>query len=341
MMVIRLSAVLFAALATLAAANFGSTDATAGGVEVKCELLPVPSAIAIFSRYRSARICAPVVIDDDEHGNKLPLHLFAHADLGGSVMALAYNRILEQIAARGFVVAAYLGCAIDSFCNNGEASFLEMFKTVAALKNSSEWSSRIDWKSLYSMSGHSTGARSVLQVAALRDSPQYMSASPLAKYLTPAVRAEIAHVGAVVSNHPDDMLDASLNPDCNDFAISKTPMLIITGSNDRIEPTGSAWGDFEKISSPDRVYVDVRGADHSEPIESHRLGNFTALFSRLFALDDESAAQFIFGSGVGSIRSSIPIAASGERNVGVNGTSGFVACSTSKAYPNTPPSFRC
>ena len=128
--------------------------------DIECSLLPVPGAVAIFSRYRSARVCAP-----KGSGRKLPLHLFAHANLGGSIMALAYNRILEQIAARGFVVAAYLGCAIDPFCDNGESSFVEIFKTIAALKNGSAWDDSIDWTAPYSMSGHSTGARSVLQGA--------------------------------------------------------------------------------------------------------------------------------------------------------------------------------
>ena len=271
---------------------------------------------------------------------KLPLHLFAHANLGGSVMALAYNRILEQIAARGFVVAAYLGCAIDLFCDNGETSFIEIFKTIAALKNSSAWKDAIDWNALYSMSGHSTGARSVLQVAALRDSPSYMSSTKFSKLLTPTVRAEIARVGAIVSNHPDEMYESYYNPDVQNFTISKTPVMIVTGSNDHIEDTGSAWRDFTMIHSPDRIYVDIKGADHSEPVESHRMGNFTALFSSLYALGDASAAPYILGEGPESIRASLPIAASGDRNLGFN-ASGFVACSSMTSFLNFPPSYRC
>ena len=213
--------------------------------EVDCALLSVPGAVAVFSRFKSARICVPKNLSASK---KLPLHLFAHANLGGSVMALAYNRILEQIAARGFVVAAYLGCAIDLFCDNGETSFIEIFKTIAALKNSSAWKDAIDWNALYSMSGHSTGARSVLQVAALRDSPSYMSSTKFSKLLTPTVRAEIARVGAIVSNHPDEMYESYYNPDVRILRYL-TPVMIVTGSNDHIEDTGSAWRDFTMIHS--------------------------------------------------------------------------------------------
>ena len=137
------------------------------------------------------------------------------------------------------------------------------------------------------------------------------------------------------------MYDSSLNPDVANFTITKTPVMIITGSNDHIEETGSAWKDFQMISSPDRVYVDVKGADHSEPVESHRLGNFTALFSSLYALGDDSAAPFILGNQPGSLQDSIPISGSGDRNAGVNGTAGFVACSASSTYPNVPSTYQC
>ena len=82
------------------------------------------------------------------------------------------------------------------------------------------------------------------------------------------------------------------------------------------------------LRTPDKVFVNVKGADHSEPVESHRMGPFISAYSRLYALGDDSASTSIFGDGAGSIRGSVPIAGPTDANVGGSGnkTFGFLGC---------------
>eukprot|EP00966_Prymnesium_polylepis_P098855 2289378-Prymnesium_polylepis.1 len=163
-------------------------------------------------------------------------------------------------------------------------------------------------------------------LAALRDSPVYLQNTSLAARITPAMRASIAKIGAVVSNHPDMMFDPYYNPDVANYKIDRMPVLILTGSKDTsIEKPGSAWHDFRMMSTPDKVFVDVAGAVHSEPVLGHRGGPFTAYFSQYYALQNESAAELIFGDGPLSIRGQLPIAAAGEPNTG-EGRIGFLGC---------------
>ena len=54
-------------------------------------------------------------------------------------------------------------------------------------------------------------------------------------------------ISAVVGDHPDPMSDPKLNPDVTNFKITKTPVLIITGSKDTLEPKNSSWEDFSMI----------------------------------------------------------------------------------------------
>ena len=134
-----------------------------------------------------------------------------------------------------------------------------------------------------------------------------MSKLPGASLLTAELRLELDQISAVVSNHPDEMYRDKYNPDIAHFNVvgacwlvvcalarpslpfsnsqpptppqrqTKTPIMIITGSSDTtIEEKGSAWRDFQMLRTPDKVFVDVKGADHSEPVEGHRMGGFIA-----------------------------------------------------------------
>ena len=224
---------------------------------------------------------------------------------------------------------------------DGAGSYLELLKTAAFLRNSSSWSSRIDFSRNYSVSGHSTGARSVLQLAALKDTrASYMSQLPGASLLTPTLQRELWQIGAVISNHPDSMYNPKYNPDLAHYAVFETPVFIITGSADTtIEERGSAWRDFSMLQTPDKVFVDVKGADHSEPIEGHRMGDFIAAYSRLYALGDSSSSPAIFGTGPKSIRGSIAIAGPSDPNTGGGGPGGnqsfgYLGCR--KGSPSVP-----
>ena len=55
--------------------------------DLRCEEVRVPTLKAWFSWDKNARVC----YDADAKG-PLPLHLWAHADVGGSIMSLAYDR---------------------------------------------------------------------------------------------------------------------------------------------------------------------------------------------------------------------------------------------------------
>ena len=218
-----------------------------------------------------------------------------------------------------------------SWTHNGELSFLEILKTARYLETEGNWSQRSDLSQPYSVSGHSTGGRVALMLGALKDTPSYLDNVPeIAKALTPDLRAVVDKIGAVTGNHPDMMYLEKYNPDIAHFNITRTPTFIVTGSKDTtIEDPFSAWHDFTMISSPDKVFVDVSGADHSEPIEKHRCGPFVAYFSRLFALGDETVANFIYGNASTSIQNTLPIATEGEPNTG-DSVVGFLACRSGK-----------
>ncbi len=71
-------------------------------------------AIRFDDRFRS---CIAVHVQVAQLGLPRPaLHLFAHADLGGGPMSVAYNRLQEELASYNFCVAEYLSCAVDQEC---------------------------------------------------------------------------------------------------------------------------------------------------------------------------------------------------------------------------------
>ncbi|EOD06818.1 hypothetical protein EMIHUDRAFT_218935 [Emiliania huxleyi CCMP1516] len=200
-------------------------------VEVKCRLVHMPKLISPslpdpLHIYRSSRICYP------NNGKKNPLHIFAHGNFGGGPMGSAYHGIQHDIASRGFVVSMYLSCAIDQLsCDNGNGSFLEILKSVSFLEtHSGWWDDRIDFSAGYSASGHSTGGRAVLMLAALVDNPtKYLATTKYASMITKEQRKSIQKFQAIVGDHPDPVYLPSKNPDLENFVVDKTPTMIVTG----------------------------------------------------------------------------------------------------------------
>ena len=126
----------------------------------------MPELTADTDFYKYSRICYP----DD--GKKYPLHFFAHGDWGGGPFSFPYHGIQKEIASHGFVVSMYLSCFYDSMCDNGEGSFMELLKSMSFLEsNEGWWNEKIEFDAGYSASGHSTGGRVVLMLAALIDNP--------------------------------------------------------------------------------------------------------------------------------------------------------------------------
>ena len=321
---------LFAAALALAVALASSADNVTtvhvSGAAVTCETLKIPTLKSLGNR---KAICCYPAAAANANAPPLPLHLFAHGDLGGGVATSAYGGLLRQIAAAGFVTVAYESCDLDNFCDNGETQFLEGVKTLQYLEGHPELLPMADFGAPYSASGHSTGARAVLMMAAVRDDPSYLAnASAIAPdVLTPDVRATIAKIAAVAADHPDPMTDPKQNPDIPHWRIRRTPTFIITGQDDRLEPTLSAWVDFTKIAAPDKLYLNIANASHLQPLAEHPEGPYIAAFAQLFALGNASAAVLLYGSGEGSLqqRAAEGFACYSGRNAG-DGRVGFVAC---------------
>ena len=335
---------------TAAATSVAAATPMAGPLagNITCAHVPIPSMTEVLSYYRAARICWPEPAAVAAAGLPKPsLHLFAHADFGGGPMTMAYDALQSQIASYNFVVAEYLSCAVDQECSwahNGMASFVEVLKLTTYLEdNAKDWSDRLDLSKNYSVSGHSTGARVVLMLAALKDTPAYMSNIPaISGLITPAMRASVAKIGSVVSDHPDMMYLPKYNGDIAHYNITKTPTLILTGSKDTsIEAPGSAWRDFKLIQGHTKAFFDLKGADHSEPVEGHRGGPFIAKWSQLFALGDESAATVFYSNGTDSISSILPASGAGDANTGDQKV-GYVACREDEAgsIVSEPSEFR-
>ena len=122
-----------------------------------------------------------------------------------------------------------------------------------------------------------------------------------------------------------------MSPDVDNFVVDTTPFMIVTGSKDIIEPELSAWKDFQIITSPDKVYVDMLGTGHLGPLISHKEGPYIAYFSQCFidGVSDEVASkgcENIYGdAGPPEMRSTLSIATVGDRNTG-DGKVGFLGC---------------
>lgn len=298
--------------------------------KVKCKTVSIPSLTEVLGS-KSARICYP-----DGKG-KWPLHLFSHGDLlGGKIMFSTYHGIQEQISSYGFVVAAYLSCGQLVECDHGMASFLEVLKTIAHLEaHKSE--APIDFSKHYSISGHSTGGRVALQLAALKDSPSYMSNRKEIK-VDKSLRAINQKIHAFIGDHPDPMYHGTwmgdFNPDTSsNYRVSKSPVFLMTGSKDQIEPKDSCWKDFAQLSTPDKVFVNFEGDGHMEPTTNHHTGPLIAYFSRCHVLAEKNSCDKIYGTKTDSLGHSKLLAKAGSANNGPEGIS-FLACSSKGANPS-------
>ena len=73
----------------------------------------------------------------------------------------------------GFVVAEYYSCGLDWACGiKGDEDFLEMLKIAASMRDSAN--ENVDFNYGISASGHSSGARAALMIAAARDTDDYL-----------------------------------------------------------------------------------------------------------------------------------------------------------------------
>merc|ERR1712238_187129 len=178
--------------------------------------------------------------------------------------------------------------------------------------------------------------------AALKDNPtQYLVAVDDTNDLTSTITKEqhrsIQKFVAVVADYPDPMYDSALNPDIQHYKINQTPTMIITGSNDWIQPILSSWNDFTMIRSMNKVYVNMLGTNHLSPLWSHIESPYIAHFSKCFIttttnnddIYDNDACQNIYSDDKqkypNSLRNVLPITPTGGRNTGDEKV-GFLGC---------------
>ena len=72
----------------------------------------------------------------------------------------------------------------------------------------------------------------------------YLKGTDVGNGLTPRMLETLPKIKAIIADHPDAMYDEERNPDIPHYQINKTPVYIITGSFDYLEPENSGWLDF-------------------------------------------------------------------------------------------------
>merc|ERR1719159_2394890 len=107
------------------------------------------------------------------------------------------------------------------------------------------------------MFGHSTGGRAAIQVAVAKIAEKYS-------------------IGAVVALNPDPKQDSAGN-------ITGCPILVLSGTGDKVEPKGSALADFEAARTPRKAFCQFVGTTHLEPLfKSTRYGPYTAAYLTVY-----------------------------------------------------------
>lgn len=284
------------------------------GLGVRCKTVEIQT----LSSPGNARICYPL-------SGSYSLFLFAHGDAsGGYLFEEFYHELQVQMAGQGFVVASYLSCWFDVGCDNGRGSFLEALKLIEHLKHVPR-RYNLNTSLPFTVSGHSTGGRVALVLGAMKDSADYLVSVGSRYDITPSMKESLRNIAAVVAYHPDPMDSPSLNPDVHTYGITRTPVFVLTGTRDTVEPWGSAWDDFERVGSQDKIFVNTDGASHYD----HRFVDlevpFMGSFARRHALGNLSEGEKVCGSLAGSLRQHIGLAPAGDVNNG-HGDIAFLCC---------------
>jgi len=314
-----------------------------GFLSTACEFVPIPT---LAGRYKTALTCYP--LSDESNGttnNTYPLHIFAHGNFAGGTRGLnSYKGYLQEIASFGFVVIGFASCPIDSVCHNGQTYMVEALKTVTYLEDHPNLNPHIpvDLRLPYSASGHSTGGRTVLMLAAARDNSKYLQSPAIMDFINLTVRDRriLRKIVAVAGDHPDPMYDHDLNPDVEQYNITLTPTMIVTGTRDTTytigEPSYSAWGDFLMMPHlTNKVFLNVAGAYHTQPLGSHSEAKYIAYFSQFHVMGNQTAGRMIYGNNDDDVKGSLFdlwnqrkfVASVGARNNGgIEKEVSFLAC---------------
>ena len=122
-------------------------------------------------------------------------------------------------------------------------------------------------------------------LAALRDSPDYLKDTYLGPLLTVRMRAIIQNIVAVTCDHiGPPMMDAA------HFAVNRTAVFVLTGSDDVVAPELSGWNFFTELATPNKLFIDIAKGTHFDPAYTHPEAPFIAYYSRALRATLESAA---------------------------------------------------
>jgi len=168
-----------------------------------------------------------------------PLLSFAHGwTEGGGLTDGNYKDVLETVAAAGYVVVAHHSGLVAE-CQPVYAH--DQLRALAFIKETAEFSSKVDWSSKVGIYGHSMGGGATGDNAA--------DSNAIQKY----------NIGAAVLLHPVPRK----MPIIPIYKQTKIPTFFATGSRDTIiaPATTKAWS--ERATKP-MIFAEMRGATHFE-----------------------------------------------------------------------------
>jgi len=288
-----------------------------------CKHVEVDTLVFSNKNWRSFRACYPT------RKGKFPLHVFAHGDGAGGPSTKDYYPLLRHLAHRGFVAVAFHSCENDSACDDGHSSFLEIYKVIRYLKSpQGRKKVSVDHSKKYSLSGHSTGGRSVLTIAARKDHPEYRKET-YDTYQPPCrnvhcekvtdmkaqLHAITMNIGAVFAASGDAMYQESGeayiedyeamgmdNPwvpiagakDAKLFDITTVPVMTVGSAGDCLEPPQSSWKNFQLVSSPNKIFMNIAHRNHMDIATYPPLWELIARWSRAHVLNDAKAEASLY-----------------------------------------------
>eukprot|EP01065_Artemidia_motanka_P049725 TRINITY_DN831_c0_g1_i3.p2 TRINITY_DN831_c0_g1~~TRINITY_DN831_c0_g1_i3.p2 ORF type:complete len:305 (+),score=137.15 TRINITY_DN831_c0_g1_i3:63-917(+) len=202
---------------------------------------------------------------------KYPLLSYAHGAAGGGLFLLGYNKLFEQIASFGFIVAAPQSCFAGCKGTGWKQYFMEQLKMVDFAKNVSaagkeEWASTLDLSTGVGVVGHSMGGQAV----------GYSSVEPYVSQY---------NLKAAMMHHPFTLL---VKPE--DIAI---PIAVFTGTTDHLCPPKTAKKLYAGLTVKPRTYRNQVKMTHLEPVlesitqENPYLGYYTAAWFKVYLNGDK------------------------------------------------------
>jgi len=188
----------------------------------------------VCGEHQTARVYYPGT------SGKFPLISFAHGyNCPGKQAYSCYSRLNTAVAAAGYVVVVLEATKWPLECAN---EWKDQVRSIEWAKTS-KIASRIDFTKKVGILGHSMGGGATYHTAGQAS----------------AVKDQ--NIGAAVALHPQT---APLQPISN----SLVPIFFGTGSRDSVVSPGSVKSAYSKTSGVAKVFAEISGANHFEPMTS-------------------------------------------------------------------------